>query len=389
MNNDLVRNMSIICNHAEKTQKNYENALRKYCEYFNQSIPELLSEAEEDENNNVKWKNCRLKAKLLEYRHHLLENSALNTAKKDIKCIQFFYKFYDIEVQQLPRISQKSIRKPQPIYFKDLPDKEIIREAFKISSPIMKAMILFSCSSGCARAECLSLTVQDYINSLYEYLPRNKTDIFEIIDYLDECDNVVPTFNILRNKTNKYYITYCSPEAVKAINAYLLTRKDPFTNDSRLFKISPQHMGRLYQKINNSLEIGNVGEYSRFRSHMLRKFHASALYNDGMTLDKVNDLQGKSKNSTDSVYFMTNPEDLKYEYIKHLPAVTINVDVENVSGKSSEITPMENETNELKTELDSIKAEVSDLTSIKAEIADLKSFKEEILSLKHSISDGE
>lgn len=86
---------------------------------------------------------------------------------------------------------------------------------------------------------------------------------------------------------------------------------------------------------------------------------------------------------------MTNPEDLKYEYIKHLPAVTINVDVENVSGKSSEITQMENETNELKTELDSIKAEVSDLTSIKAEIVDLKSFKEEILSLKHSISDGE
>ena len=178
-------------------------------------------------------------------------------------------------------------------------------------------------------------------------------------------------------------------EAVKAINAYLLTRKDPFTKDSRLFKISPQHMGRLYQKINNSLGLGNVGEYSRFRSHMLRKFHASALYNDCMTLDKVNDLQGKSKNSTDSVYFMTNPEDLKYEYIKHLPAVTINVDVENVSGKSSEITQMENETNELKTELDSIKAEVSDLTSIKAEIADLKSFKEEILSLKHSISDGE
>ena len=79
-------------------------------------------------------------------------------------------------------------------------------------------------------------------------------------------------------------------EAVKAINAYLLTRKDPFTKDSRLFKISPQHMGRLYQKINNSLGLGNVGEYSRFRSHMLRKFHASALYNDGMTLDKVNDL---------------------------------------------------------------------------------------------------
>lgn len=97
MNNDLVRNMSIICNHAEKTQKNYENALRKYCEYFNQSIPELLSESEEDENNNVKWKNCCLKAKLLEYRHHLLENSALNTAKKTLNAFSFFTNFMTLK----------------------------------------------------------------------------------------------------------------------------------------------------------------------------------------------------------------------------------------------------------------------------------------------------
>ena len=32
-------------------------------------------------------------------------------------------------------------------------------------------------------------------------------------------------------------------------------------------------------EINNSLELGKVGPYNRFRSHMLRKFHASALYN--------------------------------------------------------------------------------------------------------------
>lgn len=89
--------MSIICNHAEKTQKNYENALRKYCEYFNQSILELLSESEEDENNNVKWKNCRLKAKLLEYRHHLLENSELNTAKKTLNAFSFFTNFMTLK----------------------------------------------------------------------------------------------------------------------------------------------------------------------------------------------------------------------------------------------------------------------------------------------------
>lgn len=91
---------------------------------------------------------------------------------------------------------------------------------------------------------------------------------------------------------------------------------------------------------------------------MLRKFHASALYNDGMSLDKVNDLQGKTKNKTDAIYFMTNPDDLKYEYIKHLPAVTMGKEVEKLSIKSPEFVQMENENKELRATLDQIIADV-------------------------------
>ena len=117
-------------------------------------------------------------------------------------------------------------------------------------------------------------------------------------------------------------------------------------------------------KINEKLGLGKVGHLNRFRSHMLRKFHASALYNDGMSLDKVNDLQGKAKNKTDASYFMTNPEDLKYEYIQHLPAVTINTDVEKLSIKSPEFIQIENENKELKTKLDQIIADVDGLKKV-------------------------
>ena len=78
----------------------------------------------------------------------------------------------------------KAFRSLFQIYFKDLPDKEVIREAFQIASSLMKAIILFSCSSGCARTETLSLTIGDYIKALSEYLPNNKRDIFDVIDYL-------------------------------------------------------------------------------------------------------------------------------------------------------------------------------------------------------------
>ena len=104
--------------------------------------------------------------------------------------IQFFYKFYDIEVGNLPRINQKSVKKSQPIYFKDLPDKEIIRETFKIASPMMKAIMLFSSSSGCAKAETLSLTVGDYIDAVSEYLPKRMKNIYEIIDYLKYTETI-------------------------------------------------------------------------------------------------------------------------------------------------------------------------------------------------------
>lgn len=362
MNNELINNLSISCNHSKATKDVYFHCLNEYSLYFNQNLQELLIEAENDENNRIKWKHCRLKAKLIEYRHYLLGKFAFNTVKKHMNCILNFYKFYDVEIQKLPKLNEKSIKKPQPIYFKDLPDKEVIREALKLSSPLLKAIILFSCSSGCGRAETLSLTIQDYINALSEYLPDRKTDIFEIIDYLNETNEIIPAFRVLRRKTNKYYITYCSSEAVEAINAYILTRKDKITNDSKLFKINRNYLTELFRKTNDRLGLGLVGDYSRLRCHMLRKFHASALYNDGMSLDKINDLQGKAKNKTNEAYFMTNPDNLKLEYIEHLPAISINKDVEKLYVKSSEFIRMESENKELKSELGKIK---DDITNIK------------------------
>ena len=132
MNDELFKNFTISCNHAIGTTQSYELSLRKYCIYFDMSLKELLEEAEEDEMNGVKWKHSRLKSKLVEYRHYMFQNYASGTVRKEMNCIIFFYKFYDIEVLDLPKVNDKNIQKPAPIYFKDLPDKEVIREAFQM-----------------------------------------------------------------------------------------------------------------------------------------------------------------------------------------------------------------------------------------------------------------
>ena len=84
---------------------------------------------------------------------------------------------------------------------------------------------------------------------------------------------------------------------------------------------------KYFNDINNQLNLGKVGEYNRFRSPMLRKFHASALYNheDGLSLDEIDALQGRGKDNTHSAYFMEDPIKLKKKYVKILDAILINV----------------------------------------------------------------
>ena len=352
MDNELLNEIHLMRNHSERTQTIYRYALKKYTDFCSMSMEELLEEAELEEDKGIKWKKRKLKRRLLTFRQHLLQDYSLNTMYVVMRPVIAIYKYYEIEVFELPPVNKKNVDTPAPVRFSDLPDKEILRKAINIANPLMKAIIYLMVSSGCAKREILNFTIGDYITSLSDY--TKKTNIYDIIEDLGDAENVIPTFNLRRQKTDKYYTTYCTPEAVNAINSYLLSRTDQLTEDKPLFKVNLAYFSDLFAKINDELGLGKVGTYNRFRSHMLRKFHASALYNDGMSLDNVNDLQGKAKNKTDASYFMTNPDDLKTEYIRHIHAVTLNKEVEKLSIKSPEFVQMENENREYKSKLDKL-----------------------------------
>ena len=65
---------------------------------------------------------------------------------------------------------------------------------------------------------------------------------------------------------------------------------------------------------------------------------------------------------------MTNPDDLKYEYIKHLPAVTINTDVEKLSIKSPQFIQLEKENESLRLEVGSMRNEMEEMRCLKKEL---------------------
>ena len=323
-----------------ETKRNYRIYIKQYAEYFNTTIKQLLDEAETEEETGVRWKHRTLKKRLIEYRIHLYNTFAPSTAKSRFTKIQAFYRHFDIEIHPLPPFSTKNLDKVAPTKFTDLPDKEVIRAAVDIATPVQKCLILFMSSSGCGRAETLNLTVSDYIKATEQY--HHGGSIKEIIETIDKIEDVVPTFDILRVKTNKYYTTFCSPEAVKMINNYLLTRNN-LKLDDPLFKINDTYFIEAFEIINDKLNLGKVGHYRRFRSHMMRKYHASTLMNDGMSKDLANTLQGKSQSLTDESYFLTDIDSLKMEYVKHLPALMVSKEVEKVTVKSPEFLELESE----------------------------------------------
>ena len=319
----ILEILSKTRNLAFKTMQSYKNAMNLYVIYQNKSFDDLLKEAENEEEKSIRWKNRKLKQRLINFRMYLQQNYLISTAKVYFQRILTIYRHFEIEIHDLPPISTKSAKIPRPITFEDLPTKAMIKDAIKIANPIMKAIILFISSSGCARRETLNLTINDFINATYEY---HKTDnINNALTTLNELDFIIPIFKIRRQKTNKFYFTFCSHEASRAIVDYLINLDYNLTPVDKLFNLNLYYWNKYFNNINEELNLGKVGEYNKFRSHMLRKFHASSLYNvnGGLTLSEIDALQGRGKNSTHASYFMENPQKLKEKYINSLKAITI------------------------------------------------------------------
>lgn len=308
----------------KSTQYGYNNSFSLYIQYTKMHLQELLMEADIEEEKGVRWKRCKLKEKLIGFRGWLQERYKYSTIKVLFNRIKTFYNHFEIEIGFIPQLNQKAVIKSEPITYDDIPDNEMINECLQYANPLMKALILFMTSSGCARRETLNLTIGDFIEATKEY--HSEGNVNEILTELILQDKVIPTFKIKRQKTNKYYYTFCSPEATKATCAYLLgsgRRFDKGCNHQLLFKTNLDYLNNWFKELNEKVNAGQVADMNRIRSHMLRKFHASRLYNDGLSIDKIDALQGRAKDNTHKAYFKESPEALKELYIEHMDAIRV------------------------------------------------------------------
>lgn len=309
-------------NLKDSTVNNYTSALMKYVEFHGKTLTELLEEAEQEEYDNVPLKNRKLKTRLVRFRNQLFkENKSSNTIKGYMVKVKTFYTHYEITLPNLPDARYK--REDKVNYF-DLPNHEHIRKALLISDVHFSSVILFMSSSGTARAETLSLTVEDFINATHEY--HNGGSINDVLRILEKKRDVVPVWYIHRRKTDKYYYTCSSPESTKALLKSLLARPN-LELDTPLFDYTESTLLSKFQEVNDYYDWGFKGKYRFFRSHSLRKFHAS---NIGLSSELIDALQGRSKNQIHDTYIKTNPRKLKEAYISSMKNILINNDEDKV-----------------------------------------------------------
>ena len=320
--NDLFEKFCRDRNIKSSTKKGYDSSLKMYSDFHNLSIEKLIKEAHLEEDERVPLKDRKIKKRLLDFRSYLF-NSDLspNSTKTYFSKVKTFYMHFEVELPYLPQAKYDKIYETN---YLDLPTKEHIHEALLISPIDLKAVILFMSSSGTAKAETLSLTIEHFINATRDY--HNGGSIDYILDTLDNKKNVVPTFYLKRIKTDKYYYTFCSPEASSHIVKYLKTRENLKLEDP-LFDFTSSLLLVRFQEINDKMGWGFKGNYRFFRSHTLRKFHAS---NIGLSAEYIDSLQGRSKNEVHETYIKTNPEKLKEVYKSAMKNVMIYETTEKI-----------------------------------------------------------
>ena len=320
---ELLTEIAKAKNLTQNTINNYRTAIKKYTTYCGKSMVQLLEEAEQEEEDGIRWKRRKIRKHLIEYRASLIEEYEYEgTIRVYLQKILAIYRHYEIELQPLPQVSTRNKTKPN-VNYTDLPDKEIIRRAVNLTDPKMKALLLFMTSGGTSRTETLNLRVQDFITATSEY--HNKKDIYEVLEELDPNTDIIPTWRIHRQKTNKDYITFSSPESTRAIIDYLTGTERSLTNESRLFGIGHKYLTTKFSILNDRLGLGKVGHSRRLRGHMLRKYHASQLSQgvNALTLTEIDSLQGRGKQGVHRSYFMDNPEDLRMKYRRNLGNLVI------------------------------------------------------------------
>lgn len=329
----ILQEMGTLFQWSENTYKTYTAVLKNYTTFQNESMYELINEAENDEENIRKLSKRRIKKRLTNYQLNLQKQErTANTIKLYISTISKIYKYHDIQVPRLPPV-KNNIQET----FEDIPRKEEINKAILQSRTKMKALITFIASSGLRRSDVANLKIRDFIKATEDY-HGEINNIPEFIYALEKKKMVIPLWNITSQKTHINHITFSSPESTSYILQMLKERlmKEDLTLEDSLFGIQVITITLNFEHINDRLGFGRKKTRRYFHPHSLRKFFATTLTANDVDYLSTQFMLGHSLSSVDSSYFFCNPDKLRNKYRRVLEHLTFNMKITYVDVTSDE-----------------------------------------------------
>lgn len=332
------------------TQNLYTSSVRLYEQINDLSLDFLIEEADKEEEKGIRWKHRKLKDRLIQYRNYLFANKSQGTANRYLGCIKTIYRHFEIELQPLPSFNSKQIDLTYQMDYDDLVTKQEIIDAYYEANNEMKNIIVFAISTGLSKVDMLKLKVFDFFEACnVKY--KNK-EVIDVLYDIKAKDNLIPCFKGTRKKTGVKYITFCSPEAVEHIVQRLIGRDAKLREEGlrlsfndKLFNISNSHLLYSFKKINNKLNLGKVGKFSKMRCHMLRKYHASTLLNCEeikWSKEEIDTLQGRLQDMTHRAYFHVSIEKIYKKYMASVDELMLFKSINGVDEEAFEKLKTEN-----------------------------------------------
>ena len=307
---------------AQGTIDTYRGALQKYSNYTHKTLEELIQEADDEEEANIRMRKRKIKNYLTGFKKWLSEQDYSSAyANQMYVLVRSFYSEFDIELPK--NLRRKSRRDKKKETIEDIPTMDDVKKSLDYSSHTYRALTLLMVSSGMSRAEVCSLTFKHFYEAVG--LPKDfKKPLPDLIEKVKSMDNLIPTWKIRRVKTTKPYFTFCSPQATDAILEYLDQQYrayewQPEPKD-QLFRhyelpITKAAVARQYQRINKKAGLPKSNGKILIRPHSLRKLFATTLEKNRMPHLMTRWLLGHTIDGTTDAYFKADPEALKLEYL--------------------------------------------------------------------------
>lgn len=334
-----IQEMALYYQHSQNTTRNLQTTLQQYCQYHQATLPELVNEAINDEDTIIKVNRRNIKTRIQQYTLHLQsQGKQAQTIKVYINRVIRVYKYYDIEIPQLP-----PIRVENREHYEDIPTHDEIQYVVKNTMVKTRAMVCFLASSGMRISDMCNLTVGDFIEATRDYVwgPRSIPDFLHQLQNSNEL--IIPTWHIKQQKTGIPYITFCSDEASRYLVDYLLelSRRKMITRDDHLFGVRPDAVSKRFLRLNKKFDLGLLETRCRFHPHALRKFFATTLTNHDCDFLSVEFMLGHRLDRIREAYYKADPERLKMKYRMYMEHLTFTQEIEVRDVTSTELEELE------------------------------------------------